>query len=115
MPSTPSEPAAAIRQPSQGPVAGIGTWISLAISALVLVWFFGIEERYGADRGDSTTAWLKSAWNDDLDYEHGPLVPLVASGLIVYRFKNLKAMSGDGKIWGLVVCWWVSRSTRSVI
>lgn len=103
MPSTPSEPAATTRQPSRGPVAGMATWISLAISALVLVWYFGIETRYGADRGFSATEWIMSAWNSDLDYEHGPLVPLVALGLIIYRFKDLKAAAGDGKIWGLAV------------
>lgn len=103
MPSTPSEPAAVSRQPSQGPAAGVATWISLAICALVLVWFFGIQERYGAHRDESAALWLKRAWNSDLDYEHGPLVPLVAIGLIIYRFKALKTAAGDGKIWGLAV------------
>lgn len=103
MPSTPSEPAAVSRQPSRDPVAGIVTWISLAISVLVLVWFFGIEPRYNSDRTYSATKWLMSAWNSDLDYEHGPLVPLVAIGLIVYRFKSLKAAAADGKMWGLAV------------
>lgn len=81
----------------------MATWITLGLSLLVLVWFFGIETRYGADRSDSVTAWLMSAWNDDLDYEHGPLVPLVALGLIVYRFKDLRAAAGEGKLWGLAV------------
>ncbi|RYD17914.1 MAG: exosortase/archaeosortase family protein [Verrucomicrobiaceae bacterium] len=103
MPFTPSEPAAVTGQSSRGPAAGAVTWISLAISALVLVWFFGIQERYGSLRDESTTLWLKRAWNSDLDYEHGPLVPLVAIGLIIYRFKALKAAAGDGKFWGLVI------------
>ncbi len=103
MPPTSSEPAELNRPPSQGPAAGIVTWISLAVCALVLVWFFGIEQRYESDRGASAMTWLMRAWNYDLDYEHGPLVPVVAIGLIIYSFKSLRAAAGEGQLWGLAV------------
>ncbi len=43
-----------------------------------------------------------SAWNDDLDYEHGILFPFVIAGLITYKFKDLKAAAGKECIWGLL-------------
>lgn len=77
------------------------TWISAVASLLALVWFYGLEHRYGSGRDFSATGWLYSAWNYDLDYEHGPLVPIVALGLIIYRLKDLRAAAGEGKFWGL--------------
>ncbi|GAA5128654.1 exosortase/archaeosortase family protein [Luteolibacter yonseiensis] len=71
--------------------------------AALLVWFFGIESRYNSDRSYSAIRWLMSAWNSDLDYEHGPLVPVVALGLVIYRYKDLKAAAGDGNVLGLLV------------
>ncbi|RYF31842.1 MAG: exosortase/archaeosortase family protein [Cytophagaceae bacterium] len=78
-------------------------WAVLGASALVLVWFFGVEARYGPDRSASAIAWLMSAWNQELDYEHGPLVPLVAIGLIVYGYRNIKAVASQGSAWGLAI------------
>jgi exosortase len=77
-------------------------WISLAFSVAVLIWFYGMDSRYGADRGLSAFGWIMSAWNDDLGYEHGPLFPIVVAGLIIYRFKDLKAVVGPGSYWGLL-------------
>ena len=50
----------------------------------------------------STLGWLKSAWNPYTDYEHGRLVPLVMIGLIIYRFKELRASVSPGSLWGLL-------------
>ena len=77
--------------------------ISLAISVAVLVWFYGFENRYGSSRGQSAFSWIYSAWNDETDYEHGMLFPLVISGLIIHRIKDLKAAASQGSWWGLVV------------
>jgi exosortase len=102
MSSIPNEPDTA---PGKhiGQAGNLFLWVTLALTTAVLVWFFGIEERYGSGRDFSAVGWLKSAWNSDLDYEHGPLVPLVAVGLIVYSFKNLRAVAGDKNALGLAV------------
>jgi exosortase len=78
-------------------------WVSLAVSTLVLIWFYGFEPRYGAARDMSAFSWLLSAWNDDLDYEHGLLFPFVITGLMIYRRKDLMAAVGEGSYWGLLV------------
>ena len=103
MSSNPSEPATGVRQTTTQGAGNAMLWISLAISAAVLVWFYGFEYRYGSTRNLSALSWLLSAWNDDLDYEHGLLFPFVIAGLIIYRFKDLKAAVGEGSNWGLVV------------
>ncbi len=77
-------------------------WVSLAFSVAILIWFYGFDLRYGGGRNESATAWIVSAWNYDLDYEHGMLFPFVIAGLIIYRFKDLKAAAGEGSYWGLL-------------
>jgi exosortase len=71
------------------------------MSGLVLVWFYGFEQRYGIDRSQSAVAWIWSAWNEENDFEHGPLFPLVILGLIVYRMPALRAAVAPGHLWGL--------------
>lgn len=78
-------------------------WLPLILSVLILLWFYGFEFRYGSDRGQSAFTWIWSAWNDENDYEHGFLFPLIITGLVVHRFKALKSAIGDSNIWGLAV------------
>ncbi len=77
-------------------------WVSIVLTVAGLVWFYGIQLRYGAGRDFSAFGWIMSAWNEDLDYEHGVLFPFVIAGLIVYKFKDLKAAAGKGNLWGLL-------------
>lgn len=77
-------------------------WGPIIISALVILWFYGFDKRF-IDGSFSSFQWIWSAWNDDLDYEHGPLFPLVITGLIIHRFKPFKAAVGEGSSWGLAV------------
>ena len=77
-------------------------WIPMVVSALVLLWFYQFESRYGVGRGQSAVEWIVSAWNPETDYEHGLLfVPLIV-GLLIYRAKDLKVAAGQGSAWGLV-------------
>jgi len=75
----------------------------LVVCALLVLWFFGFETRYGPGSFQSAFAWIWSAWNPETDYEHGPLFPLVIAGLVFYRFADLKACAGKGSMWGLWV------------
>lgn len=102
MSQTPSDPAPANPQPD-GQSSKMVLWVTLAALGAVLFWFFGVEARYNSDRSFSAFKWLMSAWNSDLDYEHGPLVPIVALGLVIYRYKDLKAAAGQGNVLGLLV------------
>jgi exosortase len=103
MSSNPSESAIDGAQFSGGETAPRTYWGPLVMSVLVLLWFYGFEMRYGSNRTQSALDWLWSAWNGENDYEHGPLFPLIIVGLVVHRFKSLKAAAGKGSAWGLVV------------
>lgn len=78
------------------------TLVSVILSLAAIVWFFGFQGRYGADRDISAFGWLASAWNDENDYEHGILFPFVILGLIVYQYKNLVSVAGKGSNAGLL-------------
>lgn len=73
----------------------------VAASALILLYFYQYVPRYGAGRDMSAFSWLRSAWNGETDYEHGVLFPFVITGLIVYKWKELKAAVSEGSGWGL--------------
>jgi len=77
-------------------------WLALVFSALSLIWFYCEVPRYGPARDNSAIQWLRSAWNPETGYEHGPLVPFVIVGLIIYHFKGLKAAVSEGSHWGLL-------------
>jgi exosortase len=72
------------------------------LSLMLVVWFYAIVPRFGADRSQSLFTWLRSAWNPETGYEHGPLFPYVILGLIVFQFKNLRSAAGKGSYLGLV-------------
>lgn len=78
------------------------TLVSAILSLAAIIWFFGFEPRFGADRSASVFAWLKGAWNGETDYEHGILFPFVIVGLIIYQFKGLREAAGKGSNLGLV-------------
>jgi exosortase len=82
---------------------GYGIVAAVVVSVLLLVWFFGFEQRYGGGRSQSALDWIWHAWNGETDYEHGPLFPVVIAGLIIYRFKALKSAVERGNGWGLAV------------
>lgn len=71
----------------------------LFLCAAAIIWFYAIVPRYG---GLSAFGWIETAWNAETDYEHGPLYPLVAIGLVIYQFKSIKASIGKPSAWGLL-------------
>jgi exosortase len=103
MPTHSSEPATDGFQFSGEEAPSRAYWGPLAITVLVLVWFYGFEARYGGGRSQSALDWIWCAWNGETDYEHGPLFPLVIAGLIFHRSKSLRAAVGQGSGWGLAV------------
>ena len=89
-------PPAAIRRSPD-----VLVWAVVGVCAAVLVWFYGWLPHYGQGRDQSAFRWLYSAWNGETDYEHGILFPFVIAGLILYKFKDLRAAAGKGSFWGL--------------
>jgi len=101
MASSTSELADGMRQPAESSAWSVSNWMPIILSVAALIWFYGIEARFGPDRQQSALGWLVSAWNPETDYEHGLLFPFVIAGLIIYRFKDLKAAASDGSLWGI--------------
>ncbi len=102
MPSHPSESTGNNRRRADSDCPGWLKWVAVLLSAGVLTWFYHFETRYGAGRGLSAFEWIADAWNPETDYEHGLLFPFLIAGLIIYRFKDLKAAAGPGSNWGLL-------------
>lgn len=48
----------------------------MAVTALVLAWFYTVQPGFGAERW-SAASWLMSSWNSETDYEHAWMVPLM--------------------------------------
>lgn len=82
-------------------VAAVSWWVVISC-VLVVVWFYGFEFRYGANRAQSALTWIWSAWNEENDFEHGFLFPIIIIGLVVHQFKDLKEAVGRGSGWGLL-------------
>jgi len=77
----------------------------VALSAATLFWFYAMVTQYGGQRTESAFSWLRSTWNDETDYEHGILIPFVIAGLIIYKWRDLRASVQRGSAWGLAaVC-----------
>jgi len=93
-------------EPSLSGVGSNGTkvaiWVSALLTAAVVYWFYGLESKFGGGRDTSAFQWIWSAWNGETDYEHGVLFPFVIAGLIIYKFKDLKAAANEGTYWGLL-------------
>ncbi len=100
MPITQSEPDSGTRQTSGAGASKLAFWLPLLLSVVVVIWFYGFQ---GLQRGPSAMKWIYSAWNGENDYEHGLLFPFVIAGLIIYRFKDLKAAVGGMDFRGLLV------------
>jgi len=89
--------------------SGVGeryAWIGpMAVVMAVLLWFYGAVERYGLGRDMSAFGWLSSAWNEENDFEHGPLFPLIIIGLVAHRFRVVMsaAVCQKSNLWGLVL------------
>ncbi len=102
MPLTTNEPDSVACTRPVGSARNLTLWISVGLTVAALVWFYWMEVRFGADRNESAIRWLMSAWNEETDYEHGMLFPFVIAGLIIYKFKDLKASVSEGSLWGLL-------------
>lgn len=98
----PNAPGFRASSRTYNPMAGYGTWLPAAVTAVLVLWFFCFEAKYGSGHGHSTLGWLYGAWNPSTDYEHGKLVPFVIFGLIAYRFREMRGAVAPGSAWGLL-------------
>jgi len=77
-------------------------WALVSIGAAVLAFFYGYIPLF-ANGNVSTFEWLVNNWNQETNYEHGFLVPILMIGLIIYRWADLKKMPHTTAWTGLLV------------
>lgn len=74
-----ADPSFSAEPPPRGSVAA---WILWAAAGGVLLYFFGILERFGPGQGQSALEWLRSTWNDEnSNYTHAWLVAVLMGWL----------------------------------
>ncbi len=91
-----SEPQA---QTSLGAVA-----TRLAILATILAtlaFFFGYLRPF-TNGLESVAVWAMKSWNEENELDHGPLVPLIAIGLVYYHWDELRKAAKNGSNFGAV-------------
>lgn len=77
-------------------------WVLIAIGVAVLAFFYGYLPLFS--KGSASAAkWLVESWNQETNYEHGFLVPIIMIGLIIYRRADLKKMPHTTAWTGLFV------------
>lgn len=76
-------------------------YVAMACTAVVLLWFYGVQPGFGAERW-SAVSWLMSSWNAETDYEHAWMVPILAAAMLYQARARIKAsLAGtEGVRWG---------------
>jgi exosortase len=98
--ATQADPDQLAAPPAKG--ESIARWVGAILSLLVITWFYGFFHAYGPNRVQSAIGILTSSWNSETDYEHGFMFPIIIVGLIIYRWKDLRAAAGTGDKLGLL-------------
>lgn len=83
------------RRPAEA--AGVG------VLALIVVYFYGFFQAYGAGGNLSPLIWLRDSWNEETDYGHGFLVGPLILCLLVWRFWKNDPGPREHAGWGLAV------------
>jgi exosortase len=78
-------------------------WVSVLLSATIVIWFYGVVPSFGASGELSAFRWIWGCWNEEYYDVHGVLFPFVIGGLIIYRLKDLRAAADACSRWSLLV------------
>lgn len=78
-------------------------WIRIGLGA-VLVWlvyygYWGLE----IHPGNTCYTWLTGHWRVTSNYSHGPLIPLIAAGLVVWKRRELMNAAIQPVNWGILL------------
>ncbi len=93
--STPDANGTAFAWLKRNPVAAL---LAAAV-ILTLIYFFGVVKIFA--NGHITTAtWAWQAWTPETNYEHGPLIPLIAVFLVWYSRDKLRVAPITSSKWG---------------
>ncbi len=80
-----------------------GEWLSVGLTALVLVVFYGVFQHFGPNKGEPAVVTWARAWNKESDFEHGWIFPPLVIGLIFWRWREISASRSKGEWLGLIV------------
>lgn len=100
-----ADPTEKPSSPELSGLRGVGVnWgmvCSVVVTLLLVTWFYGFVTRFGFQNASSALSWLYQNWQAEADLEHGKLVPLVALGLIAYRFREIRQSVTEGSWLGI--------------
>ncbi|MBV9659295.1 MAG: exosortase/archaeosortase family protein [Verrucomicrobia bacterium] len=74
--------------------------LSLTVIVIALTAFLGWVPLF-THHTLTALGWIRSAWNPETHYEHGPLIPLLFLFLIWHAQARLKKVPGGSSRWGL--------------
>ena len=74
------------------------------LAATITFFYVGVPVFFAAEQSRRLTAldWIRSAWNPETHYEHGPLVPLIILFLVWHALPRLRGVRPIPSAWGLV-------------
>jgi len=82
-------------------------WVKVVLGAMLvgLVWYayFGQIVEAHQEARLSCYRWLISHWNHISNYSHGPLIPLIAVGLVWWKWQDIVAAKLEPVSWGPAV------------
>jgi exosortase len=81
------------------PMIWVKWGLGLAVGALV-VYAYWVQP---VERGLTCYQWLTLHWSHVSNYSHGPLIPLIAAGLVWWKRKELFAQAIRPVAWGPVI------------
>lgn len=76
--------------------------LSWAACFAIFYWFFWYYPAYGPEHAVSALRMLVSSWNPETRYEHGFMFPFIIIGIMASRWKQMRAASTAGELWGIL-------------
>ncbi|MBR3902360.1 MAG: exosortase/archaeosortase family protein [Akkermansia sp.] len=75
-------------------------WAGLAGYLLLVIWMTCFYPAF-VNGTQSAAEWLNSAWNPETDYEHGWMVPVLSTYMLIHASSSLKGIRTQGSLHGM--------------
>ncbi|MBK1827839.1 exosortase/archaeosortase family protein [Haloferula rosea] len=68
-------------------------WTGVLIIGLMIAGFYFLIPGFGGQQHLSSPHWLKRSWNEENDFEHGILVPIICFALLAWKWGTLRTLA----------------------
>lgn len=65
---------------------------------LIIAGFYFLIPGFGGQQHLSSPHWLKRSWNEENDFEHGILVPIISFALLAWKWGALKEIASQPRV-----------------